>query len=529
LVPAKLLAIDPRNEISWWSSSLLRSIVGLIPRVRIELFAIVLLGLAALTAGMREAPLVNWDEATYAEVAHEAVDSNSYLHLTWNGDRYLKKPPLLFWLVIGSFRTFGESAWAARLPSVAAGIGTLLLLYFSAAPVVGRLGGMFAGILPLGFYFFIARGGRECATDGPLVFFSTLAVFALVRARTNRRWLPVVGVAIGLAILSKGLAGILPLGVTTLTVLLVPGFGAVGVAGLIEVAGLTCAVIAPWLIYEMVSNGALFWEVFVKQETLSRVASHVELQRQTATATLPTFMREVRYLWVVALPLGGLVAAAVERGWRLTLRQLHPAILVWLLWLALGLAAACAVRTKLGWYVLPALIPTALLCGSILGAAFAGPWSARGYLPALAALALVILGVETPAHWRKIDHAFRTERERSGPSYALGMRARALGAVRGDRELFFAGVELPTLVYYSGMRAHFMTLPSGGFPDLAYHQLAVREADGALLTVGNFDDEWNVSGPPQERGAVAGGVCHAAGESSPSNDLRLSLLADDTL
>src|SRR5208283_1781822 len=144
------------TKMPWWSSGLLQSTTRLVPRIRIELFAIVLLGLAALTVGMSEAPLVDWDEATYAEVAHEAVGSGSYLHLTWNGDPYLKKP---------------------RLPSVAAGIGTLLLLYFSAAAVVGRLGGLFAGLLPLGFYFFIARGGRECATDGPLVFFSTLAVF----------------------------------------------------------------------------------------------------------------------------------------------------------------------------------------------------------------------------------------------------------------------------------------------------------------------------------------------------------------
>ena len=306
----------------WWSSGLLQSTTRLVPRIRIELFAIVLLGLAALTVGMSEAPLVDWDEATYAEVAHEAVGSGSYLHLTWNGDPYLKKPPLLFWMVMGSFRTFGESAWAARLPSVAAGIGTLLLLYFSAAAVVGRLGGLFAGLLPLGFYFFIARGGRECATDGPLVFFSTLAVFALTRARTDRRWLPVIGVASGLAILSKGVAGLLPLGVTALTVVLVPGFDAVGFAGLTLVAGLTLAVIAPWLIYELGANGPLFWEVFIKQETLFRVASHIELQRQTAAATLPTFFREVRYLWVVALPLGGLIAAAVKRGSRLSLRQL---------------------------------------------------------------------------------------------------------------------------------------------------------------------------------------------------------------
>lgn len=369
------------RKISGWPSGLLQLAAHIVVRFRIELFAIGLLGLAALTVGMNEAPLVDWDEATYAEVAHEATVNNSYLHLTWNGDDYLKKPPLLFWMVIASFRVFGESPWAARLPSVAAGLGTMLLLYFAAASAVGRLSGFFASIVPLGFYFFIARGGRECATDGPLVFFSTLAVFALTRARTNRRWLPVIGIAIGLAVLSKGLAGLLPLGVAALTVLMVPGFSAIGVTGLILVAGLAGAVVAPWLIYELISNGRLFWEVFVKHETLLRVASHLEIQQQAAAATLPTFVREVRYLWVVALPLGGLIAAWLQGGSRFRLRHLPPAVLVWLLWLVVALAAACAVQTKLGWYVLPALLPTALLCGSILGKAFQGGMVARSYVP----------------------------------------------------------------------------------------------------------------------------------------------------
>ena len=234
-----------------------------------------------------------------------------------------------------------------------------------------------------------------------------------------------------------------------------------------------------------------------------RVATHLELQRQAAAATLPTFVREVRYLSAVGLPLGGLLVAAVKRGARRSLLELPPAVLVWLLWLGLALAAACAVQTKLGWYVLPALMPMALLCGAILGAALAGGGISRGSTRVLAAFALVILAIGMPAHWRLIDQAFRAERERSRPSYVLGMRARVLGTARGGEELFFGGIALPTLVYYSGMRAHFVTLPSPDCPALAYHQLVLRDSNGALSPVGNLDDEWKRSGPPEERAAAA--------------------------
>src|SRR2546428_5823109 len=193
------------------SPGLFGAVCHLALKARLEILALAILGLVALAAGINEAPLIDWDEATYAEVAHEAVSNQSYLDFTWNGEAYLKKPPALFWMMAASFKTFGEAEWSARLPSVVMGIGTLLLIYLSAAAVAGRLAGIFAALIPLTFYFFIARGGRECATDAPLVFFSTLAVFALGRVRTSPRWSAIVGVACGCAILSKGLAGIIAL------------------------------------------------------------------------------------------------------------------------------------------------------------------------------------------------------------------------------------------------------------------------------------------------------------------------------
>ena len=118
-------------------------------QLRLELIIVLVLGFAVLAWRMDEAPLVDWDEATYAEVAHEAVANGQYLSFTWNGKPYMKKPPLLFWMVAGSFKIFGESEWSARLPSVIMGIATLLLIYLSADAAAGRLAGTFAALIPL--------------------------------------------------------------------------------------------------------------------------------------------------------------------------------------------------------------------------------------------------------------------------------------------------------------------------------------------------------------------------------------------
>lgn len=510
----------PMNQ----SRSALQTAVVTASRLRVELLVILLCGVLALATGMREAPLVDWDEATYAEVAHEAVASRNYLHFTWNGDAYLKKPPLLFWMMIGSFRCFGESPWAARLPSVLAGLGTLLLLYFMAAEI-GRLAGVFAGLLPLGFYLFVLRGGRECATDGPLVFFNTLAVFALMRSRADRRWLGLVGLAIGLAVLSKGLAGLVPLGLTFAALLLVPDFANIGLGGALMVAAVMTAVILPWLWFEITTNPRLFWDVFVKQESLMRIASHIEDHRDRTAATLPTFLREIRFLWVVLLPLAGLIGSQVTRhSLGRFLRRLPSPVILWTIWMVLELAVACAVRTKLSWYVLPALPPVALLCGSILGVALTRR-SGEYYVRELGMVAVALLVIEMPAHWRAINEAFAAERDRSRPAYDLGVRARALGAAHGDRELVFVGNELPTLVYYSGMRAHFVAFPWPEFPDLANSQVVLREPDGALANVGNLAAEWSVDGPRDERVPISGNeaVCRGGPWKPIPNDLEINL------
>src|SRR5260370_34932848 len=92
-----------------------------------------------------------------------------------------------------SFKPLRKSGFPRRLPSMLLGLGTLILIYLSAGYVAGRLAGILAGSIPLGFYFFVARGGRECATDAPPVFFRTLALDALFRARGQRVCLPVAG------------------------------------------------------------------------------------------------------------------------------------------------------------------------------------------------------------------------------------------------------------------------------------------------------------------------------------------------
>ena len=480
-------------------------------RLRIELVLIVAIGALALGRGMSGAPLVDWDEATYAEVAHEAIANHRYFDFTWNGQPYAKKPPLLFWALVGSFKALGESEFAARLPSVIAGIATLVLIYLSAAGVAGRLAGLLAALVPLQFYFFIARGGRDCATDAPLLLFMTLALYGFLRARENRRFCMLAGAAAGLAILSKGLAGTIPLIVASLAVLALPAFETIGISGLLAIFASAVVVSGPWFVYEAVSN-PVFWTSFVHHETLARVARHLEDETHSGWYTLHGFWREIHFLWPLLLPAGAMAFIALRgRVWRKPIgamtewiKAIDPATGLWLVWLAVALGAACAVQTKLPWYVLPAFVPTALLAGTFAARALEYSGPGRPAVAGLGVLALILMTVHAPVRWRAISYSYNHQRLLSTPSYRLGLAARQAAAFYSGGRLYFAGNELPTLVYYSRTHCEFIKAHGGveqvgnsavdTTPALDPNELALVDDQGDLIPVADFGREWKASG-----------------------------------
>src|SRR5580698_3840705 len=61
-------------------------------------------------------PLLDDADSVHAEVAREMLLRHDWITLYANGIRYLEKAPLLYWSMAISFRLFGVSAAAARIP-----------------------------------------------------------------------------------------------------------------------------------------------------------------------------------------------------------------------------------------------------------------------------------------------------------------------------------------------------------------------------------------------------------------------------
>lgn len=89
------------------------------------------------------------DEGRYVQIAKELLQRDNWLLLTVNGEPYDQKPPLPFWIFALMLKLSGGevSAWAMRLPSVLAGIITVLCVHGIARTLFTPRTGLLAGLI----------------------------------------------------------------------------------------------------------------------------------------------------------------------------------------------------------------------------------------------------------------------------------------------------------------------------------------------------------------------------------------------
>jgi len=167
-----------------------------------------LLSLAALLLFARlPCGLLEPEEARYAEIARQMLDQGRWLTPVLNGEDYLHKPPLLYWLIMLSYGVFGVHDWAARLVPCLAGIGVVAATYFWARATLGR-SAAFRGalVLLLSSRFLYLQG--MILFDGLLTLWVTLGwTFGFLALRSPRFSWPFLiasALACGLGILTKG-------------------------------------------------------------------------------------------------------------------------------------------------------------------------------------------------------------------------------------------------------------------------------------------------------------------------------------
>lgn len=180
-----------------------------------------------LAIGSNSYSLRGSTEPREAGIAAEMLQDHDFLVPRLNGQEFLEKPPLSYWLQAASMRAFGYTPAAARLPSVAAGIATLLLVFFSvrcftASDRAGWLAALF--LLTMASFWMNARMAGQ---DVLLAFGIALALIGFWFTRETRAlvagWLT-YACGIFIATFTKGVIGLAVPGVVLFVYLSLEAF-----------------------------------------------------------------------------------------------------------------------------------------------------------------------------------------------------------------------------------------------------------------------------------------------------------------
>jgi 4-amino-4-deoxy-L-arabinose transferase-like glycosyltransferase len=326
------------------------------------------LGVALVAAALYllrlgHAPLVDPPEGLHAQIAREMLRMGDWITPHVSGVRYFDKPPLMYWLMSGSFAVAGVGEAAARVWSALAAVGI--------AAVTARLGFMLGGarvallaglivIANLGMYLY----GRLVKPDMIFILCIVLAYagFAVAYKGAGRWGLAVFYASLGVATMTKDVLGAAgPLVVVALFLVLTrerplapwaPWWGVL----------LLLAIVVPWYAAVEARNRGFLWYTLVDTHVLNFARHRVFPDEDVPLGALQflgvTFLAFLP--WSLAAPWA--VARALRRPWEDATARLWVLVALWPL-VVIGFFTLSPF--KLPHYGLPAFPALALLVARV--------------------------------------------------------------------------------------------------------------------------------------------------------------------
>jgi 4-amino-4-deoxy-L-arabinose transferase-like glycosyltransferase len=343
-------------------------------RVR-KLAAAVLLVMGLLSYGMMfqgSRGLWERDEGRYTNIAVRMLRTGDFVVPAFNDDvPHFTKPPLTYWAIAGGITLLGWNEWGARLPNALAFTGTVLLVFAIARRITPGRPWLPPVVYATSLFPFIAA--NFVTTDTLLTLWETVAVLGFVywwdrKDRTQgAAFLLMMWAGFGLAFLTKGPPGLLPLQAILVFVVLAEGWRSglrlFSFTGLVTFAAIGLG----WYLVVAATHPGLA-TYFVHDELVLRFASGMHGRN-------PEWYKGF-IIYVPVLLLGTLpwtfrlvpAARSIPKSlfsfvwWRNKLKGDQWAVFL-ILWVFLPLAVFFVSKSRLPLYILPLFVPIALMTG----------------------------------------------------------------------------------------------------------------------------------------------------------------------
>jgi 4-amino-4-deoxy-L-arabinose transferase-like glycosyltransferase len=307
--------------------------------------------------------LVPPDEGRYAEMAREMFATGDWITTRLNGIKYFEKPPLQTWMNALTFTVFGVGEWQARLWTGLCGILGVLLTGYAGMRAYGQRVGLYAALV-LGSSFYWIACSQINSLDMGLSGMMTVALCALLIAQRDnatpseqRNWMLVCWAGMALAVLSKGLIGlILPGGVLIFYTLASRDWAIWTRLHIGKGLLLFFAIAAPWFVLVGLKNPEQPHFFFI-HEHFDRFLLK-EHKREAAPWIFIALLAAGCVPWLGVLLQS--FAQSVKRTPGVVREQFRPSILA-LVWIVFIIAFFTKSSSKLPGYILPVFPAVALL------------------------------------------------------------------------------------------------------------------------------------------------------------------------
>jgi 4-amino-4-deoxy-L-arabinose transferase-like glycosyltransferase len=295
--------------------------------------------------------LYDWDEAIYAQAAKEMLYSRDWGTMTWDGYPFFHKPPLYFWLTALTYHVIGINELAARFWAALFGFGVVGLTFILGLRLRSWAVGTGAALLLLGvdhayysqWWNFLSLS-RVGTMDTALTFWIMVALWLAWEAERRPWLLALIGLPVGLAILTKAWPGLFAVVIVVLYRVLATKTSA-RANGYWAVAGLLAVgLILPWHLWQYSRYGQPFLREYIGFNLVERAFQALEEHGGGPLFYLDVVRRGFS-IWGYFWPLASLWALWKAWRWR------NRGSVLLLCWMTLPLALFSLAQTKIGWYM----------------------------------------------------------------------------------------------------------------------------------------------------------------------------------
>ena len=314
-------------------------------------------------ANLEYRKLIKPDEGRYAEIPREMVVSGDWTTPRLNDLKYFEKPPLQYWATAIAYTVFGEHQWTSRLWTGLTGFAGILLVWFAGLRLFGREAADYAAMLLGGSLLYVLMGHLNTLDMG-VTFFLTLGIVGLMLGQAGtdtkkqRGWMLLAWAGLGLAVLSKGLMGLVLPGAALFIYMVVQrDFAVLKRMHWLPGLAVFLLITAPWFYLVMKANPEFFQRFFIYEHYL-RFTTKVHDRYQPWYFFIPILL-------VGMLPWTILMFDTLLRAWKSGARvaDVFSPVRFLFIWSVFIFVFFSMSGSKLPSYLLPMFPALALLMG----------------------------------------------------------------------------------------------------------------------------------------------------------------------